>query len=453
MHPTPFELKAFGRSRLPAAQSLSVLRHLRRGRAACRAALAPRLIPWMDDDPAAEARATEPARCGRTLAAAYLRAARRAARAGARLRAAGDGAPPLRRALAILQAEGPAAIGRLPRKLLGIPAIEALLHMTAALGPSDPRLRLRLAELASDLAASGRGADQARREIRCRATIELANAYRVTLDLGAAQHQLDRAAEDVAHGEYDPLVEARLGQIQANLYCDQSRAAVARAHMAGALRIYRREAQAPELARSLVGDSVVMSSVVGDMESAQALNRDALHVLGDEHAPEVASGALLGLCITLAKTGRWREALAMFDRHRRVIVTHGSGRNRARVAKVEGELLGQAGDMENAARAFALCRRELEAIGHLYEAGVWTLVWAEILERRGELAAAQAVVAEATGKLLQLDPHREVYLALLCLRTTNRFSATRSTIPLAPTIAFLSNAEFNPSLRLQSYLA
>jgi hypothetical protein len=451
MHPTPFELQAFGRGRLPAAQSRSVLRHLRIGCAACRTALAPRLIPWMDDEPAAEARATEPARCGRTLAAAYLRAASRAARAGAKLRAPDPGAPPLRRVLAILHADGPAAIGRLPRQLLGLPAIEALLRLTSTLGPSDPRLRLRLAELASDLAESRRDADPALREVRCRAAIELANAYRVSLNLGAAQQQLDRAAEDVARGGCHPLVEARRLQIQANLYCDQSRAAASRALMSGALRIYRRQAQAPELARSLVGDAVVLSSIVRDLESAQALSRDALQVLGDEHAPDVASAARMGLCFTLAPTGRWREALAMLERHRGAVVTR--GRNRARLAKLEGELLGRAGDMENAARAFALCRRELEAIGQPYEAGVWTLVWAETLARRGELAAAQAVVAEATGKLLQLDPHREVHLALLYLRATNRFSATRSAVPLAPVIAFLSNAEFNPSLRLQSYLA
>jgi hypothetical protein len=109
--------------------------------------------------------------------------------------------------------------------------------------------------------------------------------------------------------------------------------------------------------------------------------------------------------------------------------------------------------MDSAARAFASCRRELEAIGQPYEAGVWTLAWAAVLERRGELAACQAVVADATEKLLKLGPHREVYLALLFLRTTNRFSATRSSIPLVPMINFLSNAEFNPSLRLQSYLA
>jgi len=455
MHPTPFELQAFGHGRLPAAQSRSVLHHLRVGCAACRTALAPRLIPWMDDDPAAEARATEPARCGRTLAAAYLRAARRAARAGARLRAVSGSAPPLplSRALAILHAEGPAAIGRLPRRLLGIPAIEALLRMTATLGPSDPRLRLRLAELASDLAESGRDAAPAFREIRCRATIELANAYRVSLNLGAAQHQLDRAADAVARGGYGPVMAGRLLQIQGQLYCDQSRAAAARQLLSGAIRIYRRAAWAPELACALVLDGVVQLHVTGDMDLAQELCRDALHVLGHEREPLVVSAALTGICVALAKSGHWREALATLERHRQVIVTHEHGRNRARLAMLEGELFGHAGDMDSAARAFASCRRELEAIGQPYEAGVWTLAWAAVLERRGELPACQAVVAEATERLLKLDPHREVHLALLYLRTTNRFSATRSSIPLAPMINFLANAEFNPSLRLQSYLS
>ncbi|HEY6323402.1 MAG TPA: hypothetical protein VJA16_17820 [Thermoanaerobaculia bacterium] len=453
MHPTPFELQAFGHSRLPTAQSLSVLRHLRNGCAACRTALAPRLIPWMDDDPAAEARATEPARYGRTLAAAYVGAAKRAARAGAKLRAAAGSAPPSRRALAILQAEGPAAIGRLPRRLLGLPAIEALLRMTATLGSGDPLLRLRLAGLASDLAESGREAVHAFREIRCRATIELANAHRVNLNLGAAQHQLDRAADDIARGGYDPLVEARLLQIQANLYCDQSRAAASRTLMSGAKRIYRREARTPELAGALVGEAALELHVTGDMDLAQERCRDALDVLGSEPQPLIAGYALMNLGIMLERTGRWREARATLDRYRRLTVLHERGRSRARLAKLEGEIFGHAGDMDSAARAFASCRRELEAIGQPYEAGVWTLAWAALLERRGERAAAQAVVAEATEKLLQLDPHREVHLALICLRTTNRFSATRSTIPLAPMINFLSNAELNPSLRLQSYLS
>lgn len=453
MHPTPFELQAFGHCRLPAVQSRSVLLHLRNGCAACRTVLAPRLIPWMDDDAAAEARATEPARYGRTVAAAYLGAAKRAARAGAKLRAAVGSASPSRRALAILHAEGPAAIGRLPRRLLGIPAIEALLRMAAKLSSSDPCLRLRLAELASDLAESGREEVHAFREIRCRATIELANAHRVNLNLGAAQHELDRAADDVARGGYDPLVEARLLQIQAGLYCDQSRAAASRNLMSGAKRIYRREARAPELAGALVGEAVLQMDVTGDLDLAQERCRDALDVLGSEPEPLIAGCALMNLCIIMEKTGRWREARATLDRYRRLIVLHERGRHRARINKLEGELLGQAGDMDNAARAFASCRRDLEAIGQPYEAGIWTLAWAAVLERRGELAAAQAVVAAATENLLKLDPHREVYLALICLRTTNRFSATRSTIPLAPMINFLSNAEFNPSLRLQSYLA
>src|ERR1700680_2330204 len=128
MHPTIFQLNAFGTSRLPPAPTRAVLLHLRRGCARCRAALAPRLIPWMDRHPGAEAAATEADRCGRTLAAASLRAAARAARAGTTRRPLHAPEGRTGRALAILDAEGPAAIGRLPRHLLGLPALEALLH-------------------------------------------------------------------------------------------------------------------------------------------------------------------------------------------------------------------------------------------------------------------------------------------------------------------------------------
>src|SRR5260370_22534505 len=100
----------------------------------------------MGRHPGPAAAATEAARCGQTLAASYLRAAARAARAATRVRASPAKQGRTGQALAILDAEGPAAIGRLPRRLLGLPAIAALLHLTYTLGPADPRPRLRLAD-------------------------------------------------------------------------------------------------------------------------------------------------------------------------------------------------------------------------------------------------------------------------------------------------------------------
>ncbi|HXO40451.1 MAG TPA: hypothetical protein VN999_03315 [Thermoanaerobaculia bacterium] len=452
MHPTIFQLNAFGTSRLPPAPTRAVLLHLRRGCARCRTALAPRLIPWMDPHPAAEAAATEAARCGRTLAAAYLRAAARAARAASTRRPLHALEGRTRQALAILGAEGPAAIGRLPRHLLGVPAIEALLHQTYTLGPADPRLRLRLAELACDLAESAQGDEPRLRQLRCQAMIDLANAHRVALDLRAAQQQLDRAAEEVARGGIDPQVKARLLHCQGAVFCDQRRPIPARTAIAAAMSIYRREAQPAELARALVLDATLNDALCNRV-SVLASHRQALLLLEPDEEPLVTGAALMGLCRTELRLGNWTEALAQLHSHLPSMVTHDHGANRARVARLEGEVLGHAGDVTGSDGAFALSRREFEAIGYAYAAGVVTLFWAAIKRRRGDHKAAQTLVTEATEAMLRLDPHREAHAALMILRTANRFSETRAALPLETIAEFLNSAEFNPSLRLQAYLA
>jgi hypothetical protein len=454
MHPTTFQLNAFGTPRLPAAQSRVVLFHLRTGCGRCRATLAPRLIPWMDHEPAAEAAATNPANGGRTLAAAYLRAAARAARAGAKRTTLGSkSGGPVDQALAILNAEGPAAISRLPRQLFGLPAIAALLRQTYELGPFDPRLRVRLAELAYDLAQSTRGDGPEIKQLRCRAVIELANAYRVSLDLRTAQQLLHRAEEEIDRGGIHPLVEARLRCCQSMLFGDQTRPVPARAAIAAAMSIYRREAQTADLARALVQDALVLTDALRSYGLARTCHSQALLLLDPDEDPLVTGGAVTGLCNTALRLGDWREALATLRRHRQGMSFLNRGRNRARVARLEGELLAREGDMTGAASAFVFSRRQLMAIGQPYEANMVTLVWAAALRHRGDLDAAQALVAEATESLLRLDPHREVYVTLMYLRTANRFSPTRMDIPLDEMIQFLSNAEFNPSLRLQSYLS
>jgi hypothetical protein len=453
MHPTIFQLNAFGTSRLPPAQTRALLLHLRRGCARCRSALAPRLIPWMDSQPGAEAAATEPACCDRTLAAAYLRAAARAARAGTTRRSLPAREGRAGQALAILDAEGPAAIGRLPHHLLGVPAIEALLHQTYTLGPANPRLRLRLAELACGLAESARVDEPRLRQLRCQAMIDLGNAHRVGLDLCAAQQQLDRAAEEIARGGIDPLLEARLLHCQAGVFHNQTRPLPARTAIKAAMSIYRREAQPAELARALVLDATISLETRGDHVRARTRFRQALLLLEPGEEPLVTAAALMGLCITEQASGNWREASTIRRLHRPSMLTHDHGLNRARFACLEGMLLGWDDDLTGADNSFAFSRREIEAIGQPYEAGMVTLNQAATHRRLGDLEASQALVAEATEAMLRLDPHREVHAALMLLRTANRFSETRTALPLDTIVDFLRHAQFNPSLRLQSYLA
>lgn len=453
MHPTIFELNAFGRSRLPGAQGRAVLRHLRQGCARCRAALAARLALWLDEGPAAEARASDPRRHGRALVAEHLRAAARAFRAASKLRRPPDANVDVDHALAILEAEGPAAIGRMPRRLLGPPAIEALLRATSTLGAPDPRVRLRLAELAYDLAHRDRSDGMRARELRCRAGVELANAHRVLDDLRLAQEELDRATEELLRGAHDPLVAARLLVIQGVVMTDRWNLAAAHEALSAAIRIYRRRGLIQDLGLVAGVSRASVLAYSGKLEDALHWQIEALQAIDREREPVGAAAALQGMSVTLLELGRWREALDIQRRERAFLAAHSHGRNASNAEQLQGRLLSRAGDLQGAIRSFASSRGRLAALGYPFIAGIASLHWAAALEAHGDRDGSRARVVEGTDLILKLDPADNVYSALMLLRTTRQFSATRDALSLEQMVEFLYRAENNPDLRLQSFLS
>jgi tetratricopeptide (TPR) repeat protein len=452
MHPTIFELNAFGRCRLPEAQGRAVLRHLHQGCARCRAALSARLALWLDEGPAAEARASDPRRHGRALVAEHLRAAARAFRAASKLRRPPDANVDVDRARAILEAEGPAAIGRMPRRLLGPAAVEALLQATVTFGAYDPRSRLRFAELAYDLAHRDPSGERRARELRCRAGIELANAHRVLNDLRLAQEELDRAREELLRGAHDPAVAARLLVIQGVVMTDRWSHADAHETLCAAARIYRRRLLIQSVASTGASDANVLLRV-GKFDDALHRFSSGLQVLGREGIPAFTAHAICGICCSQLELGRWREALDLLRRERAFLATHSHGRNASRIDQLEGRLLHRSGDLQGAVKAFTSCRDRLESLGYLYEAGTASLFWAAALEEHGDWDASRARIMEGTDLILKLNPADNVYSAVMLLRTTRQFSATRDALPLERMVEFLWRAEYYPDLRLDSFLS
>jgi hypothetical protein len=451
-HPSVFQLAAFGRFRLPAPQTRMVLLHLRSGCGRCRATLSPFLLPWIDEATAAEARAADPARCTPEVAAAYLRAAGRAARAAAWSRRPAHEHGAVRQVLAILDAEGLSALGRLPRHLLGWPATVAVLRRIVTLGPADPRLRRRLAEIAFDLAAGTRGGSSplgARRALRCRAAVELANAHRVLGDHRAAEAQLEVAAADLG-GRHDPLARARWLEVGACLRSDRAQLGAARKLMAGSLDIYRQTAHRRHLVHALATEAKILEDA-GVCEQALDRRLEALRLLDHDTQPELASCVLTGISYCLLRTGHRRTAVALLREHTPVF-HYLRGANAARAAGLEASILDRAGDTAGAERCFALSCRRHQQLDRPYEAGVTMLTWAAAREERGDLEGARALVGEATGIILGVEPDREVYSAMMLLRATCRFTSMRWTLPLDGVVRFLYQAWHNPAIRLQEYL-
>ena len=85
---------------------------------------------------------------------------------------------------------------------------------------------LRLAELArlaaDRLDPAVHGADQ-RTDMQARAWAELANAYRIADDFSQAEAAMACALDLRAQGTGDPLLYARIADLDASLLCDQRR--------------------------------------------------------------------------------------------------------------------------------------------------------------------------------------------------------------------------------------
>ncbi len=94
-----------------------------------------------------------------------------------------------------------------------------------------------------------------------------------------------------------------------------------------------------------------------------------------------------------------------------------------------------------------------QLLGSPYDAGIATLYWAAALEEHGDWHGSLARIMEGTELIMKRNPDGDVFKAAMLLRTTKQFSATRNTLPLERVNEFLYEAQFNPDVRLHSFIA
>ena len=126
-----------------------------------------------------------------------------------------------------------------------------------------------------------------------------------------------------------------------------------------------------------------------------------------------------------------------------------NGRSKAWDGADDGEVVAAITNrLQGAVRAFASCRDRLESLGYSHEAGAASLDWAAALEDHGDWDGSRARIIEGTDLILKQNPTDNVYSAVMLLRTTRQFSATRDALPLERMIELLYRATFNPDIRL-----
>jgi tetratricopeptide (TPR) repeat protein len=412
-HPTLTELEDFVWKRLPAERLRAIVSHLIRGCEECSGFLAPHFNALHGEGLPPE-RALSP-REEAEFDAAYGRVLARLSRA-----AAGIEDSRKQEALALLALSGPEGLPGVPAHLRGIPLFEALLERSWSLRHEDPEEMVRLAEwalaVAEKLELQELSASQAA-DLRCRAWIELGNAYRVADDLVEAEEALSKATEVFVQGTQDDLLAARLFDIQASLYSDRRRFDLADAALEMVFSIYQRLGDEHLAGRALISKAIY-TGYEGDPEEAVRLLEQALELIDEHRDPRLVFVALHNQARFLVDYGRLREARIALWKLKSRGLDPGGRINELKVRWLEAQINAGLGELDRAETALVEVQRGFEEIDLGYKAALAGLELGALLLRRSKTGEAKRAVLEAADVFIALGIGREAGASVLLLRKT-----------------------------------
>jgi hypothetical protein len=436
-HPKPEELEGLVRGTLDRARAKSVVRHFLRGCESCQAGMAPEveaILGGGDHPPGGViAEAAYDHAIERALAGA-LRHDRHLKREDAKIREALDR----------LAKDGVEGFQHFPMRLWGLAGYKALLERSWELRHDDPAQMVALAQLAalaaSRLSVARYGARQIK-DFECRATIELANAYRVANRLEEAQSTLDRAAALFLDGTEDKLLRAHFTDIQANIYGDRRQFAAAFRALDTSYRMYKREGAENLAAQALIVKGLY-TGYANDPERAISLLRQGLASCDAERNPHLARAAVHNIAYFSVDSGRLREARRLIWQHRHLF--DGAGRQEIlKLRWLEGLIYAGLDELERAERILIEVREGFLAAGVPFTAAILSLNLASVWMSQGKEEQARRIVLEAARVFLDLKIGREAMAAVLLLRTAFEFRMATGAL-LAQVAQFLRNEKEPP---------
>jgi tetratricopeptide (TPR) repeat protein len=409
-HPTTAELDGFVWNRLPADRARAVVVHLLRGCRSCLSAIAPHIagLLGLEEPPEPLLSSREEAEYDAAIDRAFAKV----------LRKAGD--PREERAREALAVSlGPS--GELPAepgRPLGVPAFEALLERSWALRHEDPAEMVRLAEEAREQAErigpeeldSQRAAD-----LRCRAWVELGNAYRVADRLSKAEQALGRATNLYLQGTQDEVLAARLFEVQASLLGDCRRFELAESALDLVFAIHRRRGDLHLSGRALISKGLY-AGYRGQAEEAVRLTEQGLELIDPDRDPRLLYAALHNQARALMGCGRLRDARIVLWKIKARQLDLGGRINELKIRWLEAQINAGLNELDRAELALREVKSGFAEAGLGYKAALAGLELGAVLLRRGQTDAAIEEGLTAVDVFLSLGIAREASVSVLLLK-------------------------------------
>lgn len=255
----------------------------------------------------------------------------------------------------------------------------------------------------------------ARADLIARAWAQHANALRVAGDPAAAERAFGAAREHRDRGTGDPVLGARIAELEASLYKDQQRFERAHELLDRAIAVYRREQLGERLGRALVKRG---SFLLFEGRHAEALRAtlETLPLLRPERDPRTFSIAAHNAISCLNATGYSIAARSLLDAVRSLHERLGDRINLLRLDWIAAEIDRELGLLPRAERALAEVREGFIERGMPYDAALVSLQLAEIYARDRDSLRLEKLAREMFPIFQSRALHRGALAALILFR-------------------------------------
>ncbi len=413
-HPRRETLEGFLLNSLPKREAKAMMAHLLVGCDRCRQEMAPLATAMFMPGAGPELKLSveEDAAYDRSISAAFAKALELEKSLGA------EREPAEQRSEDLVHALERTDEASLPEGPITWGLCESLLEKSRALRHSDPVGMLRMADLARmaaerlDPAAYG---DERRTDMQARAWAELANAYRITDDFPQAEASMACALELRGQGTGDPLLYARIADLDASLLCDQRRFKEAFRRLDLAYAIHRRYSDSHEVGRVVIVKGLYTGYAGKPEEGLQLLVR-GLSMIDRTRDAKLVFHTLHNILLFRVELGEYEQAQRQLRRMRPLYASHAGWLDMVKLHRLEGEIAAGLGDLVTAEATFQQIRQDLNDAGLGYQAALVSLDLAGVWLRQSRTPEVRSLVSEVTSSFRVLGVEREALSALHLLQ-------------------------------------
>jgi tetratricopeptide (TPR) repeat protein len=341
---------------------------------------------------------------------------------------------------------------RQAQALHGWPLCEALLQKSYESRFSDPKRMLNLADSAAGVAEHIRPErypwPSLLSDLRARAFAELGNAYRVNNRHVDADASFERALEFLDEGTGDPLLRARVMDLQASLRRAQRRLEEAIALLDEVHGLYLEAGESHLAGRALI--SIGLNTYYrGFPRQAVAFLQKGSELLEPNRDRQLQNSTALGIIDALSGCGEHRRASQRLLQSGLREAFAAEPLNLLKLQWVEGKIHAGLGRLARAERACGETRQGLLRRGQIYDAALVGMDLAAVWLRQGRTASEVRELAEEMHAVFEdLGVQVEAAKALHFIEEACRHdSITVSMIERVRT--FLERLPWQPGIRFE----